>query len=611
MIHKMREMAPTIMLIILIAFVGGTIFLDWGMNLSGRRSSMTAAGKINGKEIPLTYFDHQVNVERQRLQEGGREVSPFQYRMIPGQIWEREVNRILMQDVISRMKLGASADEVFEYMKKNPLPGIDTVSAFQTDGVFDTSKYVQFLNSPENYDYYPWLREIESYAEQVVVPAQKLENIMNAGVIPSKAEIEYQYRQDHQKVKYEYLKVNSNAFKVDSSSINDVMVRKYYEAHKDSFVTKEQADLYYVKFEKKATENDYRFYEQELTDLKDKIMSSGQPLAESFAEEARVESDDPGSVTNGGDLGWFRKGTMVPEFDSVAFSADVGTIAGPVKTQFGYHLILVEAREKKDGELQVKARHILRKIVPTMETLDLLAEQADSLRIDMVEKGFVEAVKARGDLKLDSTGFFKKGDPIPGIGFVSGVGQFTFGPERGAISERLENNDAIYLFSVKRRLKKGTLPLEDVRENIVETLTNNYKKAAAKEFADSLLKKIDGNDSLGTYSAPESGVLAGVTDTISLSGFVPGIGSNNKVTATAFALGEGKLSGVIEHGENYYIVKTLYKEGVDSIPWDSPEIEQIKDRLTQQSKQKVYYDWYIAYKNKSDIKSNVDDLYLD
>jgi hypothetical protein len=41
------------------------------------------------------------------------------------------------------------------------------------------------------------------------------------------------------------------------------MVRKYYEAHKDSFVTKEQADLYYVKFEKKATENDYRFYEQD------------------------------------------------------------------------------------------------------------------------------------------------------------------------------------------------------------------------------------------------------------------------------------------------------------------------------------------------------------
>ena len=69
MIHKMREMAPTIMMIILIAFVGGTIFLDWGMNLSGRKSTMTAAGKINGREVPLTYFDHQVNIERQRLQE--------------------------------------------------------------------------------------------------------------------------------------------------------------------------------------------------------------------------------------------------------------------------------------------------------------------------------------------------------------------------------------------------------------------------------------------------------------------------------------------------------------------------------------------------------------
>lgn len=611
MIHKMREMAPTIMLIILIAFVGGTIFLDWGMNASGRKSSMTSAGKINGKDVPLTYFDRQVNLERQKLQEDGREVSPYQYRMIPGQVWDREVNRVLMQEVISKMKLGASADEVFEYLKNNPLPGIDTVSAFQTNGAYDTSKYVQFLNSPENYDYYPWLREIESYAEQVIVPAQKLEKIMNAGIVPSKAEIEYQYRQDHRKLKFEYLKVNSSAFKVDTSKINEAAIKKYYEANRDSFATDEQAELYFVRFDKQATENDYKIYQQEMLDLKNRILTSGSPVAEAFAEEAKVESDDPGSAIRGGDLGWFKKGAMVPEFDSVAFSSDTGKISDPVKTNFGYHLILVEGKEMKDGELKVKARHILRKIAPTMETLDLLAERADSLRVDMLEKGFVEAVKGQKDLQLDSTGLFRKGDPIPGVGFVSGIGQFTFGPENMAISERLENNDAIFLFSVKRKVKKGTLALEDVRQQIVEKLSNDQRKNASKQYADDLAKKINANDSLASYKDVESGVTSGVSDTVSVSDFVTGVGSNSKVAATAFTMPEGKVSGVIEYNGNFYIVKTLYKKDVDSIPWDSPEIEQIKNRLSQQAQQKVYYDWYMAYKNKSDIKSNVNDLYMD
>lgn len=60
----------------------------------------------------------------------------------------------------------------------------------------------------------------------------------------------------------------------------------------------------------------------------------------SFAEAARKYSDCPSSK-NGGDLGWFRKGKMVPEFEKAAFESDKGKLLGPVKTQFGYHLIKV------------------------------------------------------------------------------------------------------------------------------------------------------------------------------------------------------------------------------------------------------------------------------
>lgn len=74
-----------------------------------------------------------------------------------------------------------------------------------------------------------------------------------------------------------------------------------------------------------------------------------------FAELAREFSQDPGSGAQGGDLGWFRRGAMVREFEQAAFQLPPGAISTPVRTEYGYHLIKVD--RKRPGE--VKARHIL------------------------------------------------------------------------------------------------------------------------------------------------------------------------------------------------------------------------------------------------------------
>ena len=73
--------------------------------------------------------------------------------------------------------------------------------------------------------------------------------------------------------------------------------------------------------------------------LKEKIQEG-----EDFAEIARIHSNCP-SKAQGGDLGKFGPGMMVKEFDEVVFSADVNSLQGPVKTQFGYHLLEVTSRE--------------------------------------------------------------------------------------------------------------------------------------------------------------------------------------------------------------------------------------------------------------------------
>jgi peptidyl-prolyl cis-trans isomerase C len=80
-------------------------------------------------------------------------------------------------------------------------------------------------------------------------------------------------------------------------------------------------------------------------DLRAKIVGGAK-----FEDIAKAESDDVGSGENGGDLGSFGPGQMVEEFDKIAFELPVGQISEPVKTAFGYHLILIESRGAKNLE---------------------------------------------------------------------------------------------------------------------------------------------------------------------------------------------------------------------------------------------------------------------
>lgn len=76
--------------------------------------------------------------------------------------------------------------------------------------------------------------------------------------------------------------------------------------------------------------------EKEAKDLKDEILNGKK-----FAEVAKKHSTCP-SGRNGGDLGWFGKGQMVAPFETAAFNGNKGDLVGPVKTEFGWHLILIK-----------------------------------------------------------------------------------------------------------------------------------------------------------------------------------------------------------------------------------------------------------------------------
>jgi peptidyl-prolyl cis-trans isomerase C len=138
---------------------------------------------------------------------------------------------------------------------------------------------------------------------------------------------------------------------IESSKPDDAELHAYYEAHKNEW---EQVKAKHILIRFKGSsvplkpDQKERTEEEALalaTDLRAKILAGA-----SFDELAKANSDDSGNAASGGSLGTFEKGRMVPPFDKAAFAAEPGKVTEPVKSQFGYHLILVEEHKTKPFE---------------------------------------------------------------------------------------------------------------------------------------------------------------------------------------------------------------------------------------------------------------------
>jgi peptidyl-prolyl cis-trans isomerase C len=165
-------------------------------------------------------------------------------------------------------------------------------------------------------------------------------------------------------------------------------VQAYYNSHKAEWETLKGRHIL-IRF--KGSQVPLRLNQKDLTEaealakakeLRAKIMAGAK-----FADVAQAESDDTGSGANGGDLGEFSKGQMVPEFDNAAFAQPLGVVGEPVKTAFGYHIILIESRTTKS----------LADAKPEIEL---------HMRPDMAQQG-LDAMKKKTTITLDDTYFGK------------------------------------------------------------------------------------------------------------------------------------------------------------------------------------------------------------
>lgn len=160
----------------------------------------------------------------------------------------------------------------------------------------------------------------------------------------------------------------------ETAKVDDAAVQQYYQSHSGEF---ESVKASHILIRVKGAPMPAAAGKAELTD--EAALAKAQAIrkrlvgGEDFATVAKAESDDTGSAQNGGSLGEFHRGQMVPPFEQAAFSMKPGDLSEPVKTPFGYHIIKVEAHTTRP--LAEVKPEIEKKLRP-----DIARKQLEALR---------------------------------------------------------------------------------------------------------------------------------------------------------------------------------------------------------------------------------------
>ncbi len=289
---------------------------------------------------------------------------------------------------------------------------------------------------------------------------------------------------------------------------------------------------------------------RELSVIIFKELQAGIP----FDVLAKKYSADPVSAAIGGDIGWFSKERMVPEFAAAVFNARPGSVVGPVQTQFGLHIIKVTGFDT----VSAVCSEIVRNIRPSTETVDSERRLATAFQINAKEKGFDKSA-ATQRLPVGKTGEFGRRMAIAPIGYSEKITAFAFKAGEGDVSDVLETERGFYVMRLTGKNDTGYRLLDqELKARITAELVRE-KKGAALEKQLATMAKGPGV-TLEKIALAKPGLKVVAADSIRWrDGFIPGYGVDRTLVEAMSGLAPGKLSAPVKTSDGYALVQVARK----------------------------------------------------
>jgi|LULL01.1.fsa_nt_gb peptidyl-prolyl cis-trans isomerase D len=564
MIQELREYSKSIFFKLLLVVIAVTFVLSFGVGgFFGDRKEVVA--KVNDQEILLNEYreayQNRMQALRQQFGESTEQIA--EQLNLRQQVFNQLIDRYLLLYEAAQLNLMTTDLELQDYIRNQPY--------FQRDGQFDFTTYETVLSQNRLVRH-----EYENSLRSDILLTKK-QQLLGAGLVINDREVERAYRRDFEKIEVDYIYFDPQSF-IDETTVNDSELRQYHSENPDEFKTlnqfrmeyftlsaddyndvvnvrereirryyKKNADEYVTPAEIKGRHILFKLApdvpEEKLLERREQLSNLLSQIRDgSSFEELAIKYSEDATAAEGGDLGWFKSGEMVPAFEAAAFALEAGQVSEIVRSPFGLHLIKVDQRKEEIKKTLDEVREEITDILAESRAQKLLDEELEKL-LELAGESFTEEAQRLNKEVLNSE-WFDRSAIIPGLGSSAELI-----PE---LQQRKPGEMGIWkrnpvLGHVIYRLKETKDPVvrtfEDANSDVETAVRLEKAEALALEAAKNALTKVQGGEDLETL-AKQQGLSTEIMEYTANTRFLPLLGENSEFRKVGLHLNENQPFGL-------------------------------------------------------------------
>lgn len=589
------------------------VFVDWGTGRSGRGGPEDVAVRVGERVVTEREFLDEVRrSERQMRDLYGNQWDQLRDQVnLANQTAQRFIQRELLKEEASRLGLVVSDRELQEEIVAMPV--------FQRSGggFVGSETYQRVLRAnqttPEAFE--------AGLREDLLI--RKLTTLMERSVWVSDAEVEDSFRRERETADLTLIMIRYEDF-LGEVEVDQAALEAYYQERAEQYARPEQRVVRYLAVETSRLrrtlpvedaelETYYRQHQQEFVEgeqararhvlIRVDPNASAEARAEAelkaqqvatqarggidFAALAAASSDDPATKGAGGDLGWFGRGRMVPEFEEAVFGATPGEVVGPVQSTYGYHVIKVdEFRPERQLPLEEVREQVRFKVLEGRAAAEAETRAAALYqRVKGEQLATDEAWQALADedpaVVLNLSPPFEVDGSIPGLGDDPDLVRRVFAATAGDVGGPRAVSRGWVVWQLAEVRVAGVPPFDEVRDRVEQEARRGAAVSRAMSATAGVAARWRAGADPASLAEQLRTTVQQATDhrrgtAVASLGLAPGL------DRAVFSATEGEVVGPVELKERGAAVARVDRLQVATAAQLATEREAVRSRLESQ-----------------------------
>ena len=545
------------------------------------RGPSNIVARVDGEPIYIADFQQALQQQTAYYQSvsGGNLPDDFLQQM--------QIREIVLESLIrDRLILAAARDQGLSVSAREIQARIMEYPTFQEDGIFiGPDRYKQMLQVNGI--------SFEDFEGQIhnEVLFEKFTELVSNGVTVTNREIEDAYQRANEQAQFDFFIVSSAGLEPEVSELlTDEGIRVLFEENIFDYRVPERRRVSFAVIETEAIRESVKLDEQDLRTayaasieeftIPEEVRARHilfrlppEPDEETIAETssaaqeilseirngadfstlAEENSDDTATATSGGDLGWFRRGRMTPEFEEVAFSLKIDETSDIVQTPFGLHIIRLDGSRPEQVRPFEEVRAQLDQRITFERSEEIADQRAEELRVEVLRRTNFEDLAAQFDLELRASPLFSQLEGFPEVLSPEFTRQ-VFVAGRDRVSEPIRFGNGHVIFRVDEIVESHEPELAEVEDAVRSDLISELAEERAAEVADEFAVRLEQGEGFDVLAAEIAAPIQS-TELIQRDGVVPDLGRQSALVLAAFDHAPGEVGGPVKVDRGYALFR--------------------------------------------------------